>query len=102
MIAERSDGRGSHRDTDAETNGAATGGPVVGKGLHRSLHVDRKPDAAMRRILASDRRVDEDHHAVAGEADQGGGMAGGDGADGFIILPQHGQMARARRGRKTR
>ena len=64
---------------------------ALGKGLHRSLHVDRKPNAALRRVLASNRRVDEDHHAVTGEADQGRLMAGRDGANGFIILPQHGQ-----------
>ena len=45
----------------------------------------------MRRVLAVDRRVDEDHHAVTGEADQGGCVAGRDGANGFIIFPQHGQ-----------
>ena len=44
----------------------------------------------MRRVLARDRRVDEDHHAVTGEADQGAVMAGRDGADRFIIFPQHG------------
>ena len=91
MIAEGADGRGSHRDSDAEAHSATAGIPGVGKGLHRSLHVDRKPDTAMRRVFARDRRVDENHHAITGEADQGGVMAGGDGADGFIIFPQHGQ-----------
>ena len=42
-----SDGRGSHRDAHAEAYGAATGLPVIGKGLHRGLHVDRKPNSAL-------------------------------------------------------
>ena len=90
MIAEGADGRRPHRDADAETQRTAIGGPGAGKGLHRSLHVDRKPDTAVRRLLARDRRVDEDHHAVTVEADQGCLMAGRDGADRLIVFPQHG------------
>ena len=71
--------------------------------MHGGLHVDRKPDAALRRVLASDRRVDEHHHAVTGEADQGRLVAGRHGADGLIIFPQHGENdvrlgARGKRG----
>jgi hypothetical protein len=58
--------------------------------LHRNLHVDRKSKTMVSRVFARDRRVDEDHHSVAGEPDQGGFMAGRDGSNGFIIFAQHG------------
>ena len=50
MPTERSDGCGTHRNADAEADGTVIGVPVTGKRLHRGLHVDRKPDAALRRV----------------------------------------------------
>ena len=41
---------------------------------------------AVRRVFAGNRRVDEDHHAVAGEVDQRRFMAGRDGANGFVVF----------------
>src|SRR5687767_3012223 len=68
LEADGADRRIALRDADPERQIPAALAPSLGKPRHHVAHGDGHADGPLRGILDLDRIVEEDHHAVTGEA----------------------------------
>src|SRR2546425_3349146 len=89
LETDRADRRVALGNTDAEVEGVAALPPPDEQLVHPVAHRDRHPDGAREGVRHRHRVVEEDHHAVAGEALEGALVLEDEPAHLCVVLAQY-------------